>query len=111
MMKEIRGGYVYLKPMLSKEFKPKLEIIDYFPLIDSIRKNKPFCYPIMDLSQAIKQQVLDMPVVSNDSTILLDEVVVTRKARKPFRDKCMGRLDSLAQANLGSAYVCGCGYL
>lgn len=111
MMKEIRGGYVYLKPMLSKEFKPKLEITDYFPLIDSIRKNKPFCYPIMDLSQAIKQQVLDMPVVSNDSTILLDEVVVTRKARKPFRDKFMGRLDSLAQANLGSAYVCGCGYL
>lgn len=31
-----------------------------------------------------------MPVVSNDSTILLDEVVVTRKARKPFRDKFMG---------------------
>lgn len=108
IMKDVRGGYVYLKPMLSKEFKPKLEITDYFPLIDSIRKNKPSCYPIMDLSQAIKQQVLDMPTVSNDSTILLDEVVVTRKARKPFRDKFMGRLDSLAQLNLGGAWVCEC---
>ena len=89
-----------MKPMYSKEFNPKLVIIDYFPLIDSIRKNKPFSYPIMDLSQAIKQQVLDMPVVSNDSTILLDEVVVTRKARKPFRDKFMGRLDKIGRAHV-----------
>ena len=111
MMKEVRGGYVYLKPMLSKEFKPKQEITDYFSLIDSLRKNKSSYYPIMNLSKTIGGQVVDMPVVSNDSTILLDEVVVTRKARKPFRDKFMGRLDSLAQANLGNAYVCGCGYL
>lgn len=33
------------------------------------------------------------------------------ESSQPFRDKFMGRLDSLAQANLGSAYVCGCGYL
>ena len=31
MMKALRGGYVYLKPMLSKEFKPALELTDYFP--------------------------------------------------------------------------------
>lgn len=30
LMKTLRGGYVYLKPMLSKEFKPELEIQDYF---------------------------------------------------------------------------------
>lgn len=108
VMKELRGGYVYVKPMLSKEFKPRLELMDYFPQIDSIRKNKPSCYPIMDLSQTIKEQVLDMPIVSNDSTILLDEVVVTRKARKPFRDKLMGRLDSLAHKDLGGPWVCEC---
>lgn len=108
MMKELRGGYVYVKPMLSKEFKPKLEITDYFPVIDSVRKNKPSFYPVMDLSKAVKDRVLDMPVVSKDSTILLDEVVVTRKARKPFRDKFMGRLDSLAQISFGVGWVCGC---
>lgn len=108
MMQDMRGGYVYLKPMLSKEFKPKLEITDYFLLIDSLRRKKPSFYPVMDLSETIGEQVLDMPVVSNDSTILLDEVIVTRKARKPFRDKFMGRLDSLAQMNSGVGWVCGC---
>lgn len=50
--------------------------------------------------------------MSGDSTILLDEVVIARKARKPFRDKLMGRLDSLAQMNLNSVYVCtSCGLL
>ena len=29
-MKALQGGYVYLKPMLSKEFKPTLELVDYF---------------------------------------------------------------------------------
>ena len=43
---------------------------------------------------------------------LVDEVVIARKARKPFRDKLMGRLDSLAQMNLNSVYVCtSCGLL
>lgn len=111
-MKELRGGYVYLKPMLSKEFKSDLVVTDYFLVIDSLRKSRPSCYPIMDLSQTTKEQVLDMPVVSNDSTILLDEVVVTRKARKSFRDKFMGRLDSLAQMDLNTVWVCGtCGLL
>ena len=38
ILKELRGGYVYLKPMLSNEHKPQLEIEDYFPQIDSLRK-------------------------------------------------------------------------
>lgn len=108
MMKELRGGYIYVKPMLSEEFKPKLELTDYFPVIDRVRKTKVSFYPVMDLSEAIRAGGLDMPVVSKDSTILLDEVVVTRKARKPFRDKFMGKLDSLAQISSGVGWVCGC---
>lgn len=111
MLKELRGGYVYLKPMLSKELKPKLEIEDYFSQIDSIRKKKNRYYPLIDLSQSVKETILDMPVVSNDSTILLDEVVVTRKARRPFRDKFMGRLDSLAQMDIDMPWVCPEGHL
>lgn len=111
MMKELRGGYVYLKPMLTKEFKPVLEIADCFSQLDSVRKNRRHYYPMTDLSQHRKEIEFDSPVVSSDSTILLNEVVVTGKKGKLFRDKFMGRLDSLAQANLSSVYVCGCGYL
>lgn len=111
MLKELRGGYVYLKPMLSNEFKPKLEIEDCFAQIDNIRKKKQRYYSLIDLSQSVKESVLDLPVVSNDSTILLDEVVVTRKASRPFRDKFMGRLDSLAQMDIGMPWVCPEGHL
>lgn len=108
MMKVLRGGYVYLKPMLSKEFKPALELTDYFPMIDSIRKHRPDYYSIANLSQYNKKQVLDLPVVGSDSTILLNEVKITAKEIKPFRDKMMGRLDSLAQMNLACGWVCEC---
>lgn len=111
MMKALQGEYVYLKPMLSKEFKPTLELVDYFPFIDSIRKSRPHYYPIAELSDHEKEQNLDLPVISSGSTILLNEVTITAKGHKPFRDKMMGRLDSLAQINLVEAYVCGCGYL
>lgn len=108
MMKTLQGGYVYLKPMLSKEFKPTLELADYFPLIDSIRKNRPHHYPIAELSYHKKEQILDLPVISSDSTILLNEVTITAKGHKPFRDKMMGRLDSLAKMNLATGWVCEC---
>lgn len=107
-MKALQGGYVYLKPMLSKEFKPTLQLMDYFPLIDSIRKNRPHYYPIAKLPHYKNEQILDLPVVSSDSTILLNEVTVTAKGHKPFRDKMMGRLDSLAQVNLAPGWVCTC---
>lgn len=109
-MKALQGGYVYLKPMLSKEFKPTLELVDYFPLIDSIKKNRHHHYPIAELSYHKKEQILDLPVISSDSTILLNEVTITAKGYKPFRDKMMGRLDSLAQVNLGP-WVCKHGWL
>ena len=107
MMKTLQGGYVYLKPMLSKEFKPTLELVDYFLLIDSIRKNRPHYYPIA-VSYHKKEQPLDLLVISSDSTILLNEVTITAKGHKPFRDKMMGRLDSLTQMNLNKAWVCEC---
>ena len=110
-MKELRGGYIYLKPMLSKEFKPELEIVDYFPVIDSVRREKYPGHSVTVRTQAVKEESVDMPVVSSDSIILLDEVVVSRKARRPFRDKFMGRLDSMTQMSMENVYVCGCGYL
>lgn len=107
-MKALQGGYVYLKPMLSKEFKPTLELVDYFPLIDSIKKKRPYYYPIAELSHHKREQLLDLPVIGSDSTILLSEVTITAKGHKPFRDKMMGRLDSVAQMDLATGWVCEC---
>ena len=107
-MKALQGGYVYLKPMLSKEFKPTLELVDYFSLIDSIKKKRPHYYPIAELSRYKREQLLDLPVIGSDSTILLSEVTITAKGHKPFRDKMMGRLDSLAKVDLNKAWVCDC---
>ena len=110
IMKELRGGYVYLKPMLSQEFKPTLEIVDFFPVIDSLRKQCPDYYPFVEWEPDKKGNIPILPVVSRDSTILLDEVTITGKGRKPFRDKFLGRLDSLAQMDLGP-WVCPEGHL
>lgn len=108
IMNEFRGGYVYLKPMLSKEFKPLLDIKDYFPMIDSLKKGTPNYYPFLSSKLKEKKQILDLPVVSQDSTILLETVTVLGKKGKTFRDKFMGKLDSLAQLNLGGGWVCEC---
>lgn len=110
MMKGLRGGYIYLKPMLSEKFKPELAITDYFSVIDSLRKNRSNYYPVMNLLPIVRKQEFDFPIASQDSTILLEEVVVVGKGRKPFRDKFMGRLDSLAQKDLGP-WVCKHGWL
>ncbi len=63
LMKTLRGGYVYLKPMLSKEFKPELEIQDYFPAIDSIRRKKSFDCSLINCTQRPKEEIYDAPVV------------------------------------------------
>ncbi len=112
-MKALQGGYVYFKPMLSKEFKPTLDFTNYFSLIDSIKKYRPEYYSIApQVQHHKKQQLFDSPVISSDGTILLNEVTITRKGHKLFRDKMMGRLDSLAQISLNNIWVCGsCGLL
>ena len=105
LMESFRGGHIYLKPMLSKEFKPALEINDCFPALDSLKRLLPDYYSFTVSEGGGGQE--DAPlVVGNDSTILLDEVLVRGKNGKVFRDRFIGRLDSLSQANLGGAWVC-----
>lgn len=111
MMKELRGGYVYLKPMLANEFKPELRLDELFPMINNIRNSRADYYPVACLSGYEKERNYFQPVVSQDSTILLDEVTVTGKRGRIFRDKFMGRLDSLLQMQVGMPWVCPEGHL
>lgn len=110
MMSEFRGGYMYLKSMLDQEFKPVLRFEDLFVDIDTLRRRKSDYYPYIDLSMSERSRVFTQTIVSQDSTVLLDEVTVTGRGRKPFRDKFMGRLDSLAQLS-SAPWVCAHGWL
>lgn len=110
IMDTFKGGYLYLKPMLPNENKPKLHINCLFPAIDTVRAQKTFFYPFYR-STDTDDGIFSQYVISKDSTILLDEVTVTSKARKPFRDKFMGRLDSLAQLETDMPWVCPDGHL
>ena len=108
LLKAFNPGYLYLKPLLSDEFKPKLAMDDPFEAIRQAGKMKKTFYPLAGPDNSSELAEERPPVVGRD-VILLDEVTVTRKSRRPIRDKHMGRLDSLAQMNLGP-WVCECGY-
>ncbi len=109
----LRGGYVYLKPMLDKdEYKPSIVVEESFYKADSLRKSCQSFFACMNPSLVVSDLALDYPVISQDSSILLSEITVTGKKGRIFRDKMMGRLDSLAQMDLNSVYVCTtCNYL
>ena len=107
LMLGLRGGYVYLKPMLDKdEYKPSVIVEETFGKADSLRKSCLSYFPYMNPSQVLSELQLDYPIISQDSSILLSEITVTGKKGRVFRDKMMGRLDSLAQMNQNGAYVC-----
>lgn len=104
VMNMLRGGYIYIKPLLGKEFKPHLTLSDGTVLIDSIRKSKKTYLSYLNNAEKEKEDV--EPIMTSAGTVLLNEVLVTRKRRMPFRDKFMGRLDSMAQLSLNTAWVC-----
>jgi hypothetical protein len=107
-MNALRGGYLYLKPLLSEKFDPHLNIYDPFPTINKNRPKKGTFYPLIRLNET-RIEDTDRPlIISMDGSIALNEVTITEKAHKPFRDKYMGHLDSLAQLILGGPWVCEC---
>lgn len=109
----LRGGYVYLKPMLDKEeYRPKILFKADFATADSLRRHLKYYASFQDMGLVETVEGFDNPVISRDSSILLSEVTVTGAKGRVFRDKMMGKLDSLAQMNTNSAYVCtSCNYL
>lgn len=106
-MLALRGGYVYLKPMLDKdEYRPEVSFKADFPIADSLRSHLRCYTAFQDMNLVKSVEKFDNSVISRDSSILLSEVTVTGTKGRVFRDKMMGRLDSLAQLNTNSAYVC-----
>ncbi len=110
----LRGGYVYVKPMLDKdEYKPEVFFDGDFARADSLRRYCKSYQAYLDIALLHSDRLpMENLVVSQDSSILLSEVTVTGTKGRVFRDRMMGRLDSLAQMNLNNIYVCAsCGLL
>ena len=103
IMNTLRGNYVYLQPMLDKTFKPELQISDMFAQLDSVSKNRSmyFTHYFSEGNQLEEIKSERKNIVSWTGTILLDGVTITKKKKQPFRDKLLGKLDSIAQLNIG----------
>ncbi|MCD7850543.1 MAG: hypothetical protein LUH63_12910 [Parabacteroides sp.] len=86
--------------MSANESKSLLFIYDPFSSLDSISKKRVQYDPYTNSELALDEQRHVPYVFSKDSTILLDEITITGKSRRPYRDKFMGRLDSLVQMDM-----------
>ena len=97
-MKTMRGGYIYLKPML-EEKSTKIKLDDPFSSINKFRQIKKNFYPAFDLNRIKKDETL-RSFASPDSVLMFNEIIITGKSQNPFRDKFMGYLNNLAQMEL-----------
>ena len=110
ILDKFRKGYVYLKPMLDKKYKPVIDIEDYFLALDSIGKEVPTYYPFVRLADKTDDEgESDLSILGPGNDILLETVTVIGKKGEVYRDKFIGRLDSLAQLNPAGPWVCKCG--
>ena len=106
-MLALRGGYLYLKPMLDKtEFKPVFSFDPVFEKTDSLRKRCSSFAAYLSMDSIAAGAPTARPAITKGHDILLPEVTVTGTEGRVFRDKFMGRLDSLTQLRATSAYVC-----
>jgi len=101
LLKTRQGDYVYLKPLIESQ----ISITDPFQTIYQIRTTKAITYPIPNKTDTAKEQSFRPFIVGLENDIQLDEVTIKVKAINPFRDKYMGRLDSLAKLNFNNDYV------
>lgn len=109
------GGYTYLQvktPPPTFEPKYRMDIKDIaFEEINKQRKDKSFFYPIPKF-QDPNEKAAD-PFMDRITVNKLKEVVIISKNNEGFRDKYIGKLDSLYRANhfTGDFYCKGSGFL
>lgn len=103
-------GYLYIKPMAPEKPKYVIDIKDAsFDIINKNRKTIPINYPFLKLKGETLADDRE-PLIVSDKVNKLEEVVLSAKKKKVFRDKYIGVLDSLAKLYVGD-YVGTCGIL
>ncbi len=105
-IKKGQGGYTYLKLMTPPKSKYHIDIKDFsFEEINKERKIKTTLYPmptILGKKTEGPQTFPDRPNINK-----LKEILITSKKKIVFRDKYIGKLDSLARAlHVTNDYVC-----
>lgn len=109
-LKKGEGGYAYLKLMVPQESKYYIDIKDFsFEEINRERKRKIALYPAPTLSDK-RTEELDIPADRLEIN-KLSEVLITSKKKTVFRDKFIGKLDSLARIKPSANYICENGIL
>lgn len=104
-LKRGEAGYVYLELLSDPYSKYRTHFANnFFEGINQNRKNKSLIYPI-SAPQEIKPEAAS-PFVGRATITKLKEVTITSKKQKNFRDKYIGKLDSLARLNRISDYWC-----
>lgn len=101
-LKKGESGYTYLKLMALPEPKYLINIKDLsFDQINKNRKNKTPVYPFTAIEKVQTEE--SSPFSGRETVNKLNEVLIVAK-KKMFRDKYIGKLDSLAKLN--GDYVC-----
>ena len=88
-------GQIYLKSMLKNKDKAKFFIVNPFDTINVHRLYRP---KYLIQNQFLESNNGERFIGSDDSAILLKEVVVNSKRKSVYRNKMMGYLDSLANS-------------
>ena len=103
LLKKGENGYTYLQLMTPAEPKYRMNIKDFsFEEINKHRKNKTMMYPLPEVEKLHSEE--DSPFTGREAINKLNEVLITTKTKKVFRDKYIGKLDSLSKIN--NDYVC-----
>ncbi len=104
------GRQIYVKHFGGKNERIRIDVKDPFLTIDRARGQKERSYPLFGM-----KEIKDEEPVANRWTapgaIDLGEVLVIGKKSKVFRDRYLGRLDSLTKLDLNDHWVCEHGYL
>lgn len=111
-LKKGEGGFTYVKLITPEKPKYQMVVKDYsFETINNERKNKTKIYPLSEIKQINPKEV--SPFIGRESINKLKEVVITSKKNGiTFRDKYIGKLDSLARVQSPTSdYVGICGTL
>ncbi|MFA9187902.1 hypothetical protein AAGV33_13995 [Flavobacterium sp. FBOR7N2.3] len=106
-LKKGEGGYTYIKLMTAPKPKYTMAIKDFsFETINNERSTKTLLYPLAEIEKRNTQVV--SPFIGRESINKLKEVTITSKKKGiVFRDKYIGKLDSLYKAQNPTAdFVC-----
>jgi hypothetical protein len=105
-----RGSYVYMSPMGEKNLGLTIDLKDPFEAIDLAMRGKETNYPLAGTARSSEEDVPLGRYVEGMRTLELPEVTVKARGEAVFRDRYIGRLDSIAKSETG-VWVCSHGYL